>query len=286
MSEYLSIWQEVSQVPITQTFPMIGGYRTRLLEAGSGDPLVFVHGTGGHLEAYARTIPRLYEDFRVITFDMVGHGYSEKPDRLYTIDFLSDHVIALFDYLGIEKAFLSGVSIGGWVAAWTAAHHPSRVEKLILNTPGNVTNRPEIMEQVKESSLNAVRDPGMEGVRARVEWLFHNKSLVTEELIQIRHAIYTQPGFLRAMENMVAIQDWEVRKNYVWAPEWCGKIEAPTLLLFTDNDPTAGEDDAKLLLDWIPNSRLELIENTGHWPQWEKPDIFADSVRSFLHGEA
>ncbi len=98
----------------------------------------------------------------------------------------------------------------------------------------------------------------------------------------MRLAIYTQPGFERAMENIVAVQDWEYRAPFVWGPEWCGRIAAPTLLLWTDHDPTGGLDDAELLQEWIPDARLEVIEGAGHWPQWEKPDEFNAVHERFL----
>ena len=282
MHDHVSIWDDLVGVPHRQHFVAADGLRTRVLEAGDGPPLVFVHGTGGHLEAYSRNLGALSEKFRVVLYDMAGHGFSEKPDRPYTIDFLSDHLVALLDALGIERACLSGESLGGWVAAWTAAHQPARVERLVLNTPGNITNKPEVMEKVKNSSLQAVREPTRENVRSRLEWLFYDTSFVTEELVSLRRRIYTQPGFDRAMEHIVAVQDPEIRKAYAWGPEWCGRIEAPTLLLWTDHDPTGGLDEADLLKEWIPGSDLHVIKGAGHWPQWECPDEFADVHVDFL----
>ena len=116
--------------------------------AGSGPDLVLLHGTGGHLEAYARDIAGLAADFRVTAYDMVGPRLVDLPDRPYTIDVLSDHLIGLLDALDIGAAHLSGESLGGWVAAWTAAHHPERVDRLVLNTPGNIANKPEVMATV------------------------------------------------------------------------------------------------------------------------------------------
>ncbi|MEW6471053.1 MAG: alpha/beta fold hydrolase [Actinomycetota bacterium] len=248
--------------------------------------MVFVHGTGGHLEAYARNIGDLAHDFRVLLYDMLGHGLTDKPDRPYTIDVLSDHLIGLLDTLGIGQAHLSGESLGGWVAAWTAAHFPERVRRVILNTPGNITNKPEVMARVKESSLKAAREPTTENVRSRLEWLFYDRSFVTDELVEIRQRIYSQPRFDRAMENIVALQDPEIRKDFLWGPGWCGNIKAPTLLLWTDHDPTGGLDEAELLLQWIPDSQLVVIEGAGHWPQWEKPGEFNRVHRTFLAGRA
>ena len=98
------------------------------------------------------TSPGLAADFRVTAYDMVGHGWSDLPDRPYTIDVLCDHLIGLLDALDIASAHLSGESLGGWVAAWTAAHHPDRVGRLVLNTPGNIANKPEVMARLRDST--------------------------------------------------------------------------------------------------------------------------------------
>ncbi|MEW1963779.1 alpha/beta fold hydrolase [Microbacterium sp. NPDC077644] len=284
MEPHLSIWGDFAGVELRQHFVNAAGIRTRIVEAGSGPTLVMVHGTGGHLEAYTRNVRELSQHFRLVLFDMVGHGLSEKPNRPYLIDYLSDHLVAVLDVLGIERAHLSGESLGGWVAAWTAAHHPDRVDRLVLNTPGNITNNPKVMAGLKASSLAAVRDSTYETVRARVEWLFGDKSLVTDELIRFRQRLYQQEGFERAMENILAVQDWEHRAPYIWTAEWCGMITAPTLLLWTDKDPTATVEDAEILLKLIPGSTLEVIKGAGHWPQWEKPEEFNSMHVQFLEG--
>jgi 2-hydroxy-6-oxonona-2,4-dienedioate hydrolase len=281
---HVSIWGDLLGVDLRQRFVEAGGIRTRVLEAGSGPALVMIHGTGGHLEAYARNVRSLAEHFHVVLYDMVGHGYSDKPDVPYTIDILSDHLIGVMDALNINHTHLSGESLGGWVAAWTAAHHPQRIDRIVLNTPGNITNKPEVMATVRDSSLKAVRDASTESVRARVAWLFYDKQQVTDELVALRLQIYSQPGFEQAMRNIVAVQDWEYREPYAWSPQWCGRIEAPTLLLWTDHDPTGTVEEAELLRSWIPDARIELIEDAGHWPQWEKPDDFHRAHVRFLRG--
>ncbi len=260
----------------------VGEHSTRYLDAGSGPALVLLHGTGGHLEVYARNIADLSKTHRVIAYDMLGHGYTAKPDLPYTIDVLSQHLLGLLDALGIARADLSGESLGGWVAAWTAARSPERVRRLVLNTPGNILAKPEVMAKIRESSLAAVRQPSLASVRSRLEWLFLDKSLVTEEMVSVRHEIYTQPGFQRAMDNILVLQDPEVRRRFTWDAEWVGRIEAPSLVLWTTDDPTGDLDEADLLLSWLRDGRLEVIEDAGHWPQWEKPAEFVEAHLRFL----
>ena len=282
MTDHISIWGDLADVDHQIRHVDAGGVRTRVLQAGSGPDLVLLHGTGGHLEAYARDIAGLAADFRVTAYDMVGHGWSALPDTPYTIDVLSDHLLATMDALGIEQAHLSGESLGGWVAAWTAAFHPGRVDRLVLNTPGNIANKPEVMARMRDSTMAAVLDPSDATVRRRVEFLFHHKEMVTDELVSLRRAVYSRPGFVQAITNTLVLQDPVVRKDFAWDPSWVGKISARTLLLWTDHDPTGGLDEADLLLSWLPDARLHVIEDAGHWPQWEKPGEYLDVHRSFL----
>jgi 2-hydroxy-6-oxonona-2,4-dienedioate hydrolase len=282
LPEHISIWAELADVDHELRHVDVGGVRTRVLRAGSGPDLVLLHGTGGHLEAYARDIAGLARDFRVTAYDMVGHGWSDLPDTPYTIDVLSDHLLGLMDALGIGRGYLSGESLGGWVTAWTAAHHPDRVDRLVLNTPGNIANKPEVMARLRDSTTTAVQDPSDANVRRRVEFLFHDTSMVTDELVNLRRSVYSRPGFVQAIANTLVLQDPVTRARFSWDPSWVGRIVAPTLLLWTDHDPTGGLDEAQLLLDWLPDAHLHVITDAGHWPQWERPEEFLQQHRLFL----
>ncbi|HEX2806005.1 MAG TPA: alpha/beta fold hydrolase [Kineosporiaceae bacterium] len=282
--DHISIWAELADVDHQLRHVDVAGVRTRVLQAGSGPELVLLHGTGGHLEAYARDIAGLAHDFRVTAYDMVGHGWSDLPDTPYTTDVLSDHLLGLMDALGIARAHLSGESLGGWVTAWTAAHHPDRVDRLVLNTPGNIANKPEVMARLRASTTAAVQDPSDANVRRRVEFLFHDTAMVTDELVNLRRAVYSRPGFVQAIANTLVLQDPVTRARFSWDPWWVGRIAAPTLLLWTDHDPTGGLDEARMLLDWLPDARLHVIADAGHWPQWERPAEFLQQHRTFLLG--
>ncbi|MEJ2869866.1 alpha/beta fold hydrolase [Actinomycetospora sp. OC33-EN08] len=284
--DHVSIWGELADVDHELRHVDVGGVRTRVLRAGSGPDLVLIHGTGGHLEAYARDVAGLAAHFRVTLYDMVGHGWSDLPDVPYTVDVLSDHLVGLLDVLGIARAHLSGESLGGWVAAWTAAHHPERVGRLVLNTPGNIANKPEVMARLRASTTTAVTDPSDENVRRRVAWLFHDTSMVTDELVNLRRSVYSREGFVAAIGNTLVLQDPVTRARFSWDPSWVGRITAPTLLLWTDHDPTGGLDEAEMLRSWLPGSELHVIHGAGHWPQWERPAEFVAEHERFLLGGA
>lgn len=274
MAEAMSIWSELIGLKIKQYYADVAGIKTRVLESGKGDALFLIHGTGGHLEAFARNMRELSKYFRVIAYDMIGHGYTDKPDLSYTVDYLSDHLVGLAKSLGVRIFHISGESLGAWVAAWTAAHYPAYVGRVILNTPGNITNKPEVMKMIKDTTIRAVTEATYESVRARLEWLFYDKTLVTNELVQIECDIYKQPELVKAIYHIVSLQNWETRKRFAWNTEWTHKIKAPALILWTDHDPTGTIDEANMLKQWIPNSQLHVINDAGHWPQWENPEEF------------
>lgn len=278
----MTIWSDLADIEFKLYYLDANGVKTRVLEAGNGEPLILLHGTGGHVEAYARNLKGLSENFRVICIDMLGHGYTDKPDQQYGIDSYSDHLLAVVKALDLSEVYLSGESLGGWVAAWFAAYHPEYVKALVLNTPGNVNNKPEVMAGLKASTLKAVLEANYENVKTRLEWLMYDKSQVTDELIETRYKIYTQPSYQKAVHNIVALQDIEVRAKYSWDSSWCSKINVPTLLAWTDHDPTSTVEEAKPIQDMIPNSELVVIKDAGHWPQWEKPEEFNSIVTNFL----
>ena len=286
MRESATAWLGLMDTSFRVRFADAGGVRTRVLEAGEGDPLVLLHGTGGHAEAYLRNVADLSADFRVLVVDMLGHGYTAKPDHPYTPPEYTTHLVATLDALGVEQAHLSGESLGAWVAAWTAHEHPDRVAKLVLNTPGNIANKPEVMAMIRESSMRAVQEPSTESIRARLSWLFAeaNRHLITDELVAIRYAIYTQPGFERAMGHILALQDPEIRARFAWDPAWVSKIAHETVVLWTSDDPTGTQEEGQMLSDWLPHSTFHTLDGAGHWPQWERPDAFASLHREFLLG--
>ncbi|RLL47021.1 alpha/beta hydrolase [Oceanobacillus piezotolerans] len=278
----MTIWNELADLEFKLYYVDANGVKTRVLEAGEGEPLILLHGTGGHIEAYAKNMQGLSKHFRVLVIDMLGHGYTDKPDHPYGIDSYSDHLLDFMKAMNLSQAYISGESLGGWVAAWFAAHHPGYAKALVLNTPGNVNSDPKVMAGLKESTVNAVVNANYENVKKRLEWLMYDKSVVTDELIYNRYQIYTQPSYQKAVYNIVHLQEMEPRQKYIWKPEWCSKINVPTLLVWTDHDPTSTVDQAGPIKDMIPGAELKVIKDAGHWPQWEQVEEFNTVLTDFM----
>ena len=277
------LWPELAAGAFRMHYVDAGPVRTRCLEAGRGDEaIVLLHGTGGHIEAYNRNMLPLAERYRVYAIDMVGHGFSDKPDHDYEIGHYADHLADFMDAVGLERAHISGESLGGWVAARFAMDRPERVDKLVLNTAGGLVADPAVMERIRDLSLQAVRDATRETVRKRLEWLMHDPAMVTDDLVEMRYAIYTQPGFLEAMERILCLQGMEIRQRNMFSDDDLRSILAPTLVVWTSHDPTGAVEVGQKFADLIPDARLVVMQDCGHWPQFEDAATFNRLTLEFL----
>ncbi|UZW57226.1 alpha/beta hydrolase [Sphingobium sp. JS3065] len=285
MSEFHnSVWADLTAASFSQGYIDAGGIKTRFISSGSPDKplLILIHGTGGHAEAYSRNFASHGEHFWTVAIDLIGHGWSDKPQSGYEIPDYGAHVLAVIKALGREKAHISGESLGGWVAAWIALHHPEKIDRLILNTAGGWTAHPEVMERIKKLSMEAARDPNPDRIRSRLEFLMHDVSKVNDDLVETRRAIYAQPGFPEVMERVLCLQDMETRRKHMFSDEESGRIAAPTLVLWTSHDPTASPEEGRRISELIPNARYEVMNGCGHWPQFEDPEKFNKIHLDFL----
>jgi 2-hydroxy-6-oxonona-2,4-dienedioate hydrolase len=283
---HASIWTDLTCVPFEQGYLDAGGVRTRYLAAGDEDKplLILIHGTGGHAEAYSRNLAAHAEHFRTYAIDLVGHGWSDKPPLAYEIADYAKHVVDIIEALGRKRAHVSGESLGGWVAAWMAVHDPGRVDRVVLNTAGGWTAYPEVMERIKRLTMEAVNDPSPARIRARLEFLMHDKSKVNDDLAEVRRAIYAQPGYADTMKRILCLQEMEIRRRNMFTAEDSASIKAPTLVLWTSHDPTAAPEEGRKIADAIPGASFEVMNECGHWPQFEDAETFNRIHIDFLLG--
>lgn len=268
-------------------------YRTRVIESGDGEPLLLIHGNGGHAESYARNIRRLGQGgYRAMAIDLLWHGLSSSPE--FDPDMVpayAEQILDLLDSEGIERAHLEGESLGGWVCMWLAIHHPDRVGKIVLNTTAGIKWRagsvPEDVaggrEALRTRSLNALHEPSRDQVRRRLEWLVADPTDITEELVELRYRMITNPvshqAKVQIAENSFGFGSG-VRAEIDEAR--LADINAETLVLWTEHNPGHGPETGRRIAELIPRAAFRLINAAAHWPQWEQPNEHDSTVLAFL----
>jgi 2-hydroxy-6-oxonona-2,4-dienedioate hydrolase len=265
------------------------GIRTRCIESGDGEPLIMMHGVGGHAEAFARNVVPLGKHFRTLAIDLLGHGFTDGVDEASTKERYARHMVDFMDAAGIERANLLGESLGGWIAVWTAMLYPDRVNR-ILYTVGAKLDVP-VDEAARERTAAGraelarltrqfLADPSRENVRARLHWLFHDPNRdVTEELVDLRWALYqrTEAQGVRGHGGSASGGD-----DGKFTPERLRAITHPMLVLWTEFNPSAAVAEARSAMNYLPHAELQVMNDCGHWPQWEHPDTFNEIVREYL----
>lgn len=285
----MSLWPEIAAGEFALRYCDAGGIRTRYVEAGFGhgpdaEAVVFVHGTGGHLEAFNRNLFPHAEHMRVFALDMIGHGFSSKPDHPYEIRHYVKHLLDFCNAKGLKRIHVHGESLGGWIAAQFAIDHPERTAKLVLNTAGGLNSDPVTLKRVYEVTKKAVAEATLDSVRARLQWLVHNPADISDDLVELRYRIYTQPGFTHTIEHILCLTHMERRLKNVLTEATLAKISAPTLIIWTEHDPTGPVEVGKRFHAAIKGSKFVVMNGCAHWPQWEKADEFNALHLDFLRG--
>ncbi len=288
MDEFESIWRDLQAVPFEQGFIDVDGRRTRYLHAGSRSQptLVLLHGSAGHAEAYVRNLDAHGRHFSTWAIDMLGHGYTDGPGHPLEVAHYVEHLLGFLNAIGVERTHLSGESLGGWVATRAAIDHPERIDRLALNTTGGSQADLEVMQRIRTLSMAAAENPDWETVRARILWLMADKTRNYDDIIASRQAIYGRPDFVGAMSDIMALQDPEIRARNIITPAEYGRIQAPTLVLWTSADPTADGTEGRRIASMIPGAEFVVIDGCGHWPQYEDPEAFNRIHVDFLRASA
>ena len=276
----MSLWTETLGGELR--FVSAAGVRTRCLRLGDGADLVLLHGRGGHLETFARNVGPLSKRYRVCAFDLAGHGLSEPMSGDYTVGRLAEHVDAVLEALGIERAHFVGQSLGGWIAAWLAITRPGRVERLILIEPAGLLSEKERLADPRIAAAyaaggEAFENPSREAVAKRLKGLLADPDAIDPEILEIRWRLY-QPPQARAVHKNVRRADNDA---FLLRPDVLGRLRAPTLFVrgSLGNTPLQIVEEA---VRACPQARLETIEGVRQWPQFEAASRVNAVIREFL----
>ena len=284
MSRMVTLWEAVADLPHRLHYVEVGPWLTRVLEVGGGDDVVVLaNGTSGHIEAWTQNIRALVgAGFRVAAYDYPGHGYTTQTDHDLEIPEYEEHLLGLITAMRLGRVHLAGESLGGWIAVKFAAHHPEKLRTLILSAPGGRVVGEQKVDSIQSVSMQAVTDPTFENVKRRLQVVIHDKDKITDELVEVRKAIYSQDPTGANMAHISVLREPGTRWRNRVTDEDFAAIPVPTLFVWTDNEPTGDAEEGRRLAALIPHGEYLLVEGAAHWPQWEDPAAFNGAAVDFL----
>jgi 2-hydroxy-6-oxonona-2,4-dienedioate hydrolase/2-hydroxy-6-oxo-6-(2'-carboxyphenyl)-hexa-2,4-dienoate hydrolase len=264
-------------------------YRTRVIEAGSGDPLILIHGVGASAEVFARNVMNLARDFHVYAIDALYHGYStlEPYDSAHRVERQAEAVLDFMDAEGLRWAHIEGESMGAGMAFQIGLHHPERCGKLVLNSGSYYVNLKLPFPKMPEGDLlvalcqASVADFSRETVRKRMEYLVARPDHLTEELVDVQYKMYEDPAIRESMKRVYGIAAPRPRLMH-YEEEVAATLQPPVMVLWTDQNRGATPELGEYLASVIPGAQFRLIAGAAHWPQWEQPVAHDRAVTDFL----
>jgi len=258
-----------------------GGFESNVHDLGSGRPVLFIHGSGPGVSAWANwrlAMPVLAAQRRVVAPDMVGFGFTERPPGIaYRMDTWVQQALDLLDALDLPQADVVGNSFGGALALALAIRAPQRVRRLVLmgavGVPFPIT-----------PGLDAVwgYEPSIETMRGLLDLFAHDRGLVNDELAELRYRASIQPGFQESFAAMFPAP------RQRWVDAMCSAeadiraLPHETLVIHGREDRIIPLANSLTLSEWIPNSQLHVYGHCGHWTQIEHAARFARLVGDFL----
>ena len=258
-----------------------GAFKTNYHDIGDGYPVVFLHGSGPGVTAYAnwnKLFGLLGKKYRLIAPDMVGFGYTERVEgQTYSMNVWVKQTIDLFDALGIEKANLVGNSFGGALAMSVAIKYPERVNKLVLMGAMGVSF-PITYGLDKVWGYT----PSPQNMERLLEIFTYDHSFATPELAESRYRGSIQPGFQESFSSMFpeprqdGVEDMAGNQHYI------RDIQHETLIVHGREDRVIPLENSLKLIQMIPNAELHVFGKCGHWTQIEHTQDFANQLEIFF----
>jgi pimeloyl-ACP methyl ester carboxylesterase len=249
-----------------------GGMSLHYEATGDGPPLVFVHGLGSSARDWEKQLPAFRDRYRVVTFDVRGHGRSDKPPGPYGIPQFARDTAALIEHLGCAPAHVAGVSMGGMIALQLAADRPDLVRSLavINSTPAAPVCgwRSRWRWRLRRLLVRVL------GMRA-VGWVLGRRLFPDDEHLRREFARRWAENDHRAyLASMRAIEGWSVRERL---PE----IQHPTLVLTAEHDYTSPAHK-RAYAARMPDARVVVIPEARHGLPVGRPRAFNEALASFL----
>ena len=232
--------------------------------------LVLANSLGTGLELWSRNLPHWQGSFRVLRYDLRGHGGSGLRSEPFGVDDLGRDVVELLDELGIGRVSFCGLSLGGAIGQWLAANEPGRIDRLVLAC---TTARFGESEQWLERA-SKVRAEGLESIADSVLARWFTSAMADPDVAAFREMLLSTPaeGYAATCE---ALARWDFRNRV-------GEIRAPTLVVVGAADPVTAPPEIEPLAEGIPDARLVVLPGAAHLANVERPDEFGAAVSEHL----
>jgi pimeloyl-ACP methyl ester carboxylesterase len=258
-----------------------GGVQTSYLEAGAGEPVLMLHGSGPGVSAIANwqhNIGALSQRFRVLAPDIVGFGATQRPDDVvYSLRTWTDQIWAFLDAHGIEKTAIVGNSLGGRIALQMATDCPDRITKMVLmGAPG--------VGMTLTDGLAALRayEPSHDAMRDLLRNYFAvDPAMITDELVAIRYEASIADGAYEAYRAMF-FDPRHTGSQLGITEDEARAIATPALLVHGREDRVVPMQVSVTMLGLLPNADLHVFSACGHWTQIERADEFSALVADYL----
>lgn len=281
--------------------------RVHVLEAGTGDPVLMIHGGNSVAISWGPLIGRLAPRFHLIMPDRPGCGLTTSFDyrgvnlREHGIEYLH----SVLNALSHERVALLGNSVGGYFAMAFAMAHPEMVSKLVLlGEPAGTNGNPGRFHRLVGTRVinallyaTALRPPkDAAGVRQGLarSRLVADPNRVSDALLECFAAAARLPGAVHSWTSMVeqafvppglGLFAKETAATHALIPE-LDTLTAPTLFLWGDQDPLGTPDDGRRLVEHMPDAQLRVVEDAGHLPWLDQPGFCAEAIIDFLDSGA
>lgn len=243
----------------------VGGQRARLIERGSGSPVVVLHGWGGRIESMTPVVDCLASSFRVVALDLPGFGESPLPAGVWGTADYATFVRDVLAERGVTRGHFVGHSYGAKTSLYLAATTPSLVDKLVLQGSSGLRTPPSLKARLKRTVSKAARTVGKAGRPGR-----RVRDAVYE---RIQSQDYRDAGELRPTLVKVVNEDLS---------SLLPRVQAPTLLVWGSDDDAVPLRHAHTMEQHIPDAGLVVFEGAGHFAYLDEPDRFCVVVRHFL----
>ncbi len=250
------------------------GVRLHYAEQGdpAGYPVVLLHGFTDSWFSYSRVLPALSASYHLYALDLRGHGDSDRPASGYQFSDLAADVVAFMEAKGLKRVTLVGHSMGSFVAQKVALTAPERIERLVLIGSATTVRNGVVLEL--QQAVNALTDPVPEKfVREfQTSTIYHP---VPDEFMKRVIAESMKPPARVWQALMAGMLSGDNRSQL-------SKIKAPTLIIWGDKETVFPRSEQDALLAALPSARLAVYPDTGHSPQWERPERFVNDLTDFI----